>query len=74
MLYTVDKIEGKLVELLGDDCSIMVFSKEAIGFKVHENDVISFDELTCAFKPEPGVTNRRNNDNKRRLIDLLKRK
>ena len=73
MISWVDKIEEGLAELAGDDTSRLVVPVSALGFKVRENDVISFNELSCTFIPMPELAKERKAKNKKRLLDLFSR-
>lgn len=73
MIYCVDKIEGKLAELAGDDSSLIIVKTDTLGFKVREGDVVSFNELSCTFTPMPELTKERKSKNKKRLSDLFSR-
>ncbi len=74
MFYTVDKIENKLVELHGDDSSVIVLPMLSLGFKVRENDVVSFDDVSCTFISEKDETSKRTDSLKARTHSLFGRK
>ncbi|MBQ6184059.1 MAG: DUF3006 domain-containing protein [Clostridia bacterium] len=74
MLYTVDKIERELVELLGDDGSVLVVPKGSLGFKVRENDVLLFDASSGAFVQDRDAAESRKTSYKERLEGLFRRR
>ncbi|MBO7549556.1 MAG: DUF3006 domain-containing protein [Clostridia bacterium] len=74
MHYTVDKIERELVELLGDDGSVLVVPKGSLGFKVRENDVLLFDTTSRTFVQDRETAISRKASYKERLEGLFKRK
>ncbi|GEM_PF-6740788 len=74
MHYTVDKIERELVELLGDDGSVLVVPKGSLGFKVRENDVLLFDTTSRTFVQDREIATARKASYKERLEGLFKRK
>ena len=73
MNYCVDKIEEGLAELIGDDTSRLVVPVNSFGFKLRENDILSFNELSCSFIQMPELTKERKAKNKKRLLDLFSR-
>ncbi|MBO7400036.1 MAG: DUF3006 domain-containing protein [Clostridia bacterium] len=72
MHYTVDKIERELVELLGDDGSVLVVPKGSLGFKVRENDVLLFDTTSRTFVQDRETATARKASYKERLEGLFK--
>lgn len=73
MNYCVDKIENRLVELIGDDSAVIVVPLDSLNFKVREGDILAFNELSNAFLPMPELTAERRKANRKRLSDLFSR-
>lgn len=73
MIYAVDKIEGNLATLVGDNGDMIVLDTSVLDFTVRENDVLIYDQDTDTYRPDPETTKKRLDENKKRLRKLFDR-
>ena len=73
MIYAVDKIEGNLATLVGDNGDMIVLDTSALDFTVSENDVLIYDKDANTYRPDPETTKKRLDENKKRLRKLFDR-
>lgn len=74
MFYCVDRFEGDLVVLIGDDQSQIVKEKMKFDYSIKENDILYLNRETGELSYDEEETNRRLNNIASRLDALFNRK